>query len=360
MEIKNDLSVGILAAGKSTRMGKDKAFLKIYNQTLLHRLLEEFKEFSDLLVSVNKKSKFGEYFDKADKFIEDIHPDTGPIEGIYQILAHSNHEMVFICGVDMPFLKKELVLYMTEFISSDYDCYIMTDKNEIHPLCGIYSRRMLPFLEKSIDIKEYQLKKILNSVKTKYISLETSCFSSTLILNVNTADDYRKHVVPYVFCVSGVKNSGKTTLIEGLISKFTDEGLRVGAIKHDGHDFNLDMEGTDTDRFAKAGAGTIGIFSKCKNVMIEHTQRSITEMLHKIKEVDIVIIEGMKDSSFPKVEVVRENISNKLVCDPKSIICIATNTEIAEQYHKPVFHLDNITSIYEQIKNELQYEGGKP
>ena len=351
MELTKFLSIGILAAGKSTRMGRNKAFLNIYNETFLQRLSSEFKEFEDLLISVDKKSKYGDYLDKL---IEDEHINIGPMEGIYQVLAHAKNEFVFICGVDMPFLKKELVLYMVEYISSDFDCYIITDDSGIHPLCGIYSKKILSVIKELIDNKEYRLKGIFKRVRTKYVSLENSRFTSKLIQNINTEIEYRNHITSNIFCVSGVKNSGKTTLIEKLICEFNKDGKNVSVIKHDGHDFHIDIEGTDTYRYVKAGASKIGIFSDYQNAIIEKkNSTSLSEMIEKMNAVDIVIIEGMKDCSYPKIEVMRSAISKGIVCDPKTIICIATDNEICESYGKPIFDMNDIVTIYTFIKEKL-------
>ena len=67
---------------------------------------------------------------------------------------------------------------------------------------------------------------------------------------------------PVLIAVSGVKNSGKTTLIQKVIPKLNENGLKVATIKHDGHDFEADVEGTDTYKHKKAGAYVI--FSRCR------------------------------------------------------------------------------------------------
>lgn len=67
---------------------------------------------------------------------------------------------------------------------------------------------------------------------------------------------------PFLFAISGVKNSGKTTLITKLIPVFRKYGLRTATIKHDGHDFEADVPGTDTYRHLQAGAYGTAVFSE--------------------------------------------------------------------------------------------------
>ena len=66
------------------------------------------------------------------------------------------------------------------------------------------------------------------------------------------------------FAISGVKNSGKTTLITKLLPVLTDRGLKVATIKHDGHDFQTDVPGTDTFAHFQAGAYGTVVFSDHK------------------------------------------------------------------------------------------------
>lgn len=130
------IAVGVLAGGKSTRMGENKALLQINGKRFLNQICGELGDFSQVIISAARK---GDYEDLGLDVVYDEHQDIGPIEGIYQVLSHAQEEYVFICAADMPFITKELVAYMTEFISSDYDCYCMMDEDHIHPLCAIYS-----------------------------------------------------------------------------------------------------------------------------------------------------------------------------------------------------------------------------
>ncbi|MCD8039214.1 MAG: molybdopterin-guanine dinucleotide biosynthesis protein MobB [Lachnospiraceae bacterium] len=247
------ISAGILAGGKSSRMGKNKALLTINQRRFIDKIADELGSFSEVLISAADK---GDYEDMGLEVVYDGHRDIGPIEGIYRILSAAKEEYVFICAADMPFITKELVQYMTEFVCSDYDCYVMEDDEHIHPLCGIYSKRMLDKVCACIESGDYRLMRLLDSVRTKYIKLEDTSFDKRVVKNINTRAQYRELVVlPAVFCVSGVKDSGKTGLIIKLINEFIREGYVVNVIKHDGHDYVMDYEGTDTFRFRGAGGG---------------------------------------------------------------------------------------------------------
>lgn len=346
-----NLSVGVLAGGKSTRMGQDKALLQLESKRFIDGICEELGGFSQVLISAAQK---GAYEDTGFQVVYDEHSGIGPIEGIYQILTAAQEEYVFICAADMPFIKKELVAYMAEFISSDYDCYCLVDEDHVHPLCAIYSRKMLPVILEQIESGHYRLLSVLRAVRTKYIRLESSCFDKKVIRNINTREEYARLKLPMVFCVSGVKDSGKTGLIIKLINEFIGEGYSVAAIKHDGHEYVMDHEGTDTDRFRKAGAVCSAIFSDTQYSVNCAERTDLEYLLGLCGDVDVIIVEGMKHSAYPKVEVVRRERSLAPVCDMDTLICIATDVVSQEDVKCPVFGMDDVQGIFLCVKNHFE------
>lgn len=106
---------------------------------------------------------------------------------------------------------------------------------------------------------------------------------------------------PCLFAISGEKNSGKTTLITMLIPRLKELGLRVATIKHDGHDFESDVPGTDSYKHQKAGAYATAVFSS-KRLLITKEQEGISEvdLIHAFPEADIILLEGFKHSAYPK------------------------------------------------------------
>ncbi len=348
----NNLSVGILSGGKSSRMGQDKALLTINSMQFMNIIVDEMSTFSEVLVSVDDKSKY-DYLSQT--LVVDEHKNIGPIEGIYQVLKHAHNEYVFVCAVDMPFLKKELAMYMAEFISSDFDCYVLMDEDRVHPLCAIYSKKILPIIEDLIKNEKYRLTDILALTRTKYIRLEQSCFDKKVVKNINTKDQYKKLILPVVFCVSGVKNSGKTGLIIKLINEFIKEDYKVAVIKHDGHDYTMDYEGTDTARFTEAGAMASIIFSDKKYSLNASSEKSIEELILLAAGADIILLEGMKTSHYPKIEVIRGAVSKEVVCSEETIMCVATDIP-AFASTRPVFDLDDVKSIYNHVKKHLGLE----
>lgn len=129
-----------------------------------------------------------------------------------------------------------------------------------------------------------------------------------------------------VMAVCGLKNSGKTTLISALVRELSLRGYRTAVIKHDGHDFACDVPGTDSSQFMEAGACGVAVYSEGR--LFVHRMGFSGDALALVSlfpGADVVIIEGMKDSTLPKMEVVRRGIGDKPVSNPEGRILIVTD-----------------------------------
>lgn len=346
------ISAGILAGGKSSRMGTNKALLKVNNERFIDKLIKELSAFDEVLISAANK---GDYADCGLPVYEDTIKEYGPLEGMYQLIKNAGNEYVFICAVDMPFVTAELVNYIAEFISSDYDAYVITDEEHIHPLCAIYKKSVIPVLEELIEQDRHRIMDLIGNIRTKYIKLENTCFDKKVVKNINTKDAYIALSLPKIFCVSAVKNSGKTGLIIKLINEFIKEGYKVGVIKHDGHDYIMDHEGTDTMRFSEAGAVMSTIYSDYQYSVNYKGKKDLSHMVELLKdECDIIIIEGAKNSSYPKIEVVRKEISDSICCAMDMLICVATDVVSQDEVKCPVYRLDDIDGIFLCLKKYLE------
>ena len=167
-----------------------------------------------------------------------------------------------------------------------------------------------------------------------------------------------------IFAVSGVKNSGKTTLICKLLEIFKGKGQKVAVLKHDGHDFEPDVPGTDTYRQLQAGA--YGKYMLVK----QQPQISEKELMEFFPEADLILLEGFKYSTYPKIEIVRKGNSAESVCDPRYLAAIATNLDenkrktlpvsgtgkTAEELKIPVLELDSAEDIAEFVLKYLRHD----
>jgi molybdopterin-guanine dinucleotide biosynthesis protein MobB len=108
-----------------------------------------------------------------------------------------------------------------------------------------------------------------------------------------------------VFSFAAYSGAGKTTLLEKLIRELKARGLRVAAVKHDAHEFDIDKEGKDSWRFARAGADVVAIASGTRAAVMENRPVAFEKLISDITDVDIILAEGYKSGPYPKIALRR-------------------------------------------------------
>ncbi|MGV8980813.1 molybdopterin-guanine dinucleotide biosynthesis protein B [Clostridium sp.] len=158
--------------------------------------------------------------------------------------------------------------------------------------------------------------------------------------------------------VATKSNTGKTTLIEKLIKIFKMRNYKVGVLKHDAHKFDIDKEGKDSFKFSTAGADNVIISSSKKLAMIQKVEKEVplNEIILLFKDVDIILMEGYKNNSFPKIEVHRKGVDSNLLCkNPEfefsQIIALASDEDI--EVDIPLLNLNEVNSICDFIESKF-------
>lgn len=148
-----------------------------------------------------------------------------------------------------------------------------------------------------------------------------------------------------LLAISGVKNSGKTTLITQLIPKLAEKQLKIATIKHDGHGFTADIEESDSYRHKAAGAYATAVFSNNKYMVVKDVPECHEAMIIEFfPEADLILLEGFKNSDYPKIEIVRSDNSRASVCDPKTLVALVSDLPLVVE-KVPVFGLNEIDEI---------------
>lgn len=152
-----------------------------------------------------------------------------------------------------------------------------------------------------------------------------------------------------IVAVCGVKNSGKTTLIEKLVRELAGRNVKTAVIKHDGHDFNCDIPGTDSYRFGQAGAYGTAVFSEHRIFVhkVGCGERE-QELIDCFTEADLILLEGLKDSTYPKIEVIRKAVSDHPVSNPQGRMLIVTDCEDGS-FEEETAGLEEIDKIVEKL-----------
>lgn len=187
---KADVTGIILAGGKSSRMGKNKALLEIGGEKIIDKAVSLFKSlFKEVILVTNTPE---EYAGLDVKVVTDIFPGKGSLGGIYTGLAYASCDYSFVVSCDMPFLKRELIEYLIE-LKDGFDVVVPRLRTGHEPLHSVYSKECLKPIEALIKKGDLRIIDFYPKVRVKEVSEdELAPFISepSPFVNINTPEDY--------------------------------------------------------------------------------------------------------------------------------------------------------------------------
>lgn len=170
-------------------------------------------------------------------------------------------------------------------------------------------------------------------------------------------DQYWEQFKTPFLCFAGYSGVGKTTLMEHLIHRFSEENFRVGYYKHDAHRFTMDKEGKDTWRAGHAGAGISAINDPAHFAVIGDNIFKKQTVTHSLEQCDCILIEGYKQSPFDKVVFLDAEGKMPIPLDTPGIKTVIHQGIVEEKgietLNIPFFHRDETDSIYEFVKTHF-------
>ena len=338
----------ILAGGQSRRMGLDKAGLRLNGVRFVDKLVFELSGFQELLVSVDHEEN---HPDMEYPMVSDIFFNCGPMGGLYAALMGCASDALVTVPCDVPLFSKAMADELCSCLDPDTDAVItIAGDGRVHPLCGVYRKSCLPVLEQSLREQNCRMQDCLKKLKVKEYQAGKD---SWRLKNINTPEDFAALKQRSCLAVCGWKNAGKTTLIEKLIPLLTAEGLKIAAVKHDGHCYEPDVPGKDSCRFFQAGASTSLIYDSHKYSLTSRRSIADEEAVDLAPEADIVLLEGFKWTGYPKIEIIRRANGKPPIPGLKGRIAYVSDMELNQDL--PVLQLDNVrrigTFIMEAYKN---------
>ncbi len=185
-----DVAAFILAGGKSSRMGADKAFLDFDGRTLLERTLELARSVTADVRIVGDREKFAQFA----PVVEDVFPGHGPLGGIHAALRSSSSDLNLMLAVDAPFISRALLQYLIREAHHAPEATVVVPCCNRHrqPLCAIYRREFAEAAEKALIAGKNRIDVLFDVVKSRVIEeeeLERAGFSTALFCNLNTPAD---------------------------------------------------------------------------------------------------------------------------------------------------------------------------
>jgi molybdopterin-guanine dinucleotide biosynthesis protein A len=186
----------VLAGGKSSRMGTDKAFLDFHGETLLDRALTVMGTACDRVTIVGDPVKFAKYSStKYGAVVADIFSGCGPLGGIHAALTQSSAELNLMLAVDMPFVSAELLEFLWAAAEGEGNRAMVTVPcagRGLQPLCAVYRRDFSVTAEQALRAGKYKIDAAFAGVSTRVVEeseLAAAGFAEQMFFNVNTPQD---------------------------------------------------------------------------------------------------------------------------------------------------------------------------
>jgi molybdenum cofactor guanylyltransferase len=187
-----DLTAFVLAGGKSSRMGTDKALLELAGQTLLQRTLELAREVANDVRIVGTREKFGEFA----RVVEDEYANRGPLGGIHAALASTRSDFNLILAVDLPFLEKKFLQHLlAEARASGAVVTVPRAAGGLQPLCAVYRRDFAALAEQALAAGRNKIDTLYSQTTARIIEedeLARFAFSSAMFDNLNTQEEWER------------------------------------------------------------------------------------------------------------------------------------------------------------------------
>jgi molybdopterin-guanine dinucleotide biosynthesis protein A len=181
----------ILVGGKSRRMGRDKAFLKVGGVVIFERIFELFKEsFPRVLLVGDREERFAGY---NISIVSDIYPGSA-LGGVYTGLYHAETEYVFVASCDLPFPNRELLSYLCS-LKNGYDAVVPSTEHGYEPLFALYSKKCLGPIKELLENGNCCAFAYYPQVNVRYVhDEELAQFDrdGRAFMNVNTPEDFAK------------------------------------------------------------------------------------------------------------------------------------------------------------------------
>lgn len=156
-----------------------------------------------------------------------------------------------------------------------------------------------------------------------------------------------------VFGFVGRSGSGKTTLIEKLLPRLIARDLTVSTMKHSHHGFDMDRPGKDSWRHREAGAAEVMVVSGERWALLteqrDEREPDVDALVRRMRPVDLLLIEGFRAHSHPKIEIHRPSTGKDLLWRPGSDIVAVASDEPLPNVDVPVLDLDDVEAIAEFV-----------
>lgn len=306
------LGLIILAGGRSSRMGRDKAALPWRGATLLTDLLlrSQAVAFDEIVVSANRPpdlSALPPELAARIRVVADDCQDCGPLGGMEAAFRACTCSYCLVLSVDLPFYDFSPVKQILPKLAQmpPVDLFLPMSESRPQPLAAIYRRE--PSLEAAQTALAAGKRRVLSIADKLAVRFLDDAGAPILYENVNTPSAYkaalaidanRRRAVPIVSLSAARSGDGKTSLAVQVIAELTRRGYAVAYVKSTHHRRCREKRGSDTDKALQAGA-VQALLCGPDDVAAGEGKEDALLRLAQQTAADIAIIESRSHGLFP-------------------------------------------------------------
>ena len=335
----------ILAGGQGSRMGGlDKGLLVLQGRPLVEHLLDALQPQVDaILISANRnQARYQQY--QHPVISDELSGYQGPLAGFAAAMQHATTPYVLIVPCDAPVIAPDTTARLWQALQRESaELAVAHDGERLQPVHALIPVSLLPSLQaflangdRKIDLWYAQHRVAMvdfSDYRTMFRNINTPAQQTAMEqtpVNAPVTDQRTADLAILGLCAwSG---AGKTTLMTHLIKHLKAAGLQITVIKHGHHQIELDTPGKDTYRFREAGADQVLLASRKRIAIMQEckTQRE-PELVDVLRFIncdcaDLVLVEGFKHTTIPKIEVHRPSVGKPLLYpDDSSVLAVATD-----------------------------------
>lgn len=182
----------ILAGGRSSRMGEEKALLATGEETLAGQAIKTLTPLcAEIVISTNRPDLFSSFNYRT---VTDFTANLGPLAGIASALEQSETDVNIVIAVDMPGITTRFLSHLLDCFPGHRGVVAVSDKGLIQPLCGVYSASLLPEIKELLKSNRLAAAAVtdLPGVLKVHIMPETPGYSKEMFANLNTPEDIKR------------------------------------------------------------------------------------------------------------------------------------------------------------------------
>lgn len=188
-----DCTAIILAGGKSSRMGTNKALLPIFDKTVIEHIVECSKIVADEVIVVTNDLDQYDFLNVP--LVSDTYKECGPLAGLEAGLEAAKHNKCFLIACDMPFINSDVMKFLVQQLEY-FDAVLPQMDGKLHPLFAAYRKTCLDIVRKKLDEKALRMVNLLDEIHTKIVTedelLSKQLHIQNAFFNMNRPDEYQR------------------------------------------------------------------------------------------------------------------------------------------------------------------------